>query len=520
VALVALHAVIAWIGRAPGILTGEDDVRYLILGQAIRIGQYRELWSPTQPEHHMYPPGYPALLMAWAAVGGPSFTWLVLLQILLSVVTLILTFDALRRVASPVVALGTLGILAVNPHLLHAAGEVMSETPLAFCFAVALWASVSVRRGMAQTALLIAVAAIAPMMRTVGVVLPAALVVHWLLERRYRDIVVALAVFAVTVGPLFAWTMSDPVQVTGNSYAADLVHKAEGLPLWRTVVNRVFRNGFFYFTQGLPLNLPAPTIAGTRVDNVLVSLTIVLAFMASLVPAYRAIRLGLLALLAMAGLLLMWPWPVARYLVPTLPLLVPLLLLGVEHLAQLVRPRAAVIVVGAFALVITATGASDTTRRVAEVRSCDHSQPLPDPRCMTRDQASFFSAVRYVSDSLPKTARLVAAKAAPLYYYTGRQSIPSAQLAGMDSATFWATLRAQGVGYIVLGALHASEWPALAKHIAQRCADLRLVATFPPRTYLFQLPAASDSATVTRDDRACVAIGQYQHDAKQIMEQP
>ncbi|MEO8619616.1 MAG: hypothetical protein ABI625_01050 [bacterium] len=519
VALVLLNVVLSWAARAPGILTGEDDVRYLILGRALKVGQYRELWSPLQPEHHMYPPGYPALLAAWTAIGGSAFSWLVVLQILLAAGTLLFTFDALRRIAPPFVALGTLLILAVNPHLIHASGAVMSESPLAFCFAVALWASVSMARGPRQTVVLITVAVLAPMMRTMGVVLPVAVVADWLLARRYRDTVVAVAVFAITVGSLFVWTMSDPVVVTGNSYAADLTHKAAGLPLWHTVLNRVFRNGFFYFTQGVPVNLPAPTIAGTRIDNVLVSLLIVVAFAAGFVPSFRRIRLPLFACIAMAALLSMWPWPVARYLSPALPLLVPMLLLGIGSLGEWASPRAAAIGVLSFALVISACGAYATFRRIDEVRPCDHSQPLPDARCMSSDQASFFKVVQYVNDSLPKDARLVAAKAAPLYYYTNRPSLPSAQLTNIDSATFWKRLQDQQVDYVVLGALHASEYPSLAHQLAQRCSDLQIVAAFPPHTYLFRLaPTGATNGAAVHDDRACAAIRKYQHDAQPIPE--
>lgn len=43
VLLLALHAVLAWIGRSPGILTRQDDARYLVLARALRHGQYRDL---------------------------------------------------------------------------------------------------------------------------------------------------------------------------------------------------------------------------------------------------------------------------------------------------------------------------------------------------------------------------------------------------------------------------------------------------------------------------------------------
>lgn len=517
VALVVLHSVLAWVGRAPGLLTGEDDVRYLILGRALKIGQYRELWSPTMPPHHMYPPGYPALLAAWSSIGGTSFSWLVVLQILLSAGTLIFTFAALRRVVPPAVAIGSLLILSVSPPLLHAAGTVMSETPLAFCFAVAFWASVCLERGARQSVILVAIAVVAPMMRTIGVVLPVAVVVDWLLARRYRDALVATTIFVATIGPLFAWTMSDPVVVTGNSYAADLVHKAVGLPLWHTMLNRVGRNGIFYFTQGIPVNLPVPSMRGSRIDNVLATLVIATAFAVGLLPSFRRIRIPCLIVAATGLLLSIWPWPVARYLAPGLPLLVPMLLLGIQYLGVRRSPRVAVISVMSVAAIIAATGATQAFAKVAGVLPCDRSQSLPDTHCMAADKASFFNLVRYVNDSLPRDARFVAAKAAPLYYYTSRQAIPAVQLAGVDSAGFWTRLQAERASYVVLGSLHWSEWPLLAAQLERRCTDLVLLASFPPRTYLFRFDppgaAAGSRTPAVHDERACVAVRQYQHDA-------
>ena len=136
---------------------------------------------------------------------------------------------------------------------------------------------------------------------------------------------------------------------------------------------------------------------------------------------------------------------------------------------------------------------------------------------MSTDQASFFNLVRYVRDSLPPDARLLAAKAAPLYYYTNRQTIPAAQAVGMDTARFWSKLRRERVDYVALGALHITEFPRLAHRLRERCRDLSLVAAFPPRTYLFRIgpvpSAAADSAVgAPRDNRACAAIRQYQLD--------
>ena len=64
-ALVLLHAVLCWLARPAGILTGQDDVEYLVLGQALREGSYHLLFRVDAQLHAQYPPGYPAMIAVW-----------------------------------------------------------------------------------------------------------------------------------------------------------------------------------------------------------------------------------------------------------------------------------------------------------------------------------------------------------------------------------------------------------------------------------------------------------------------
>ena len=142
--LLAIYAVLAWRLRAPAMLTRQDDARYLVLARAIRAGTYRDLLWPGAPWHHMYPPGFPAVLALWTGVGGEAFDWLVVLHILLSALALGAMYLAVRRGMSPRMALLSLAVLAVSPSYIAQAGQVGSESALALCFSVALWASVQI----------------------------------------------------------------------------------------------------------------------------------------------------------------------------------------------------------------------------------------------------------------------------------------------------------------------------------------------------------------------------------------
>ncbi|MCC6432929.1 MAG: glycosyltransferase family 39 protein, partial [Gemmatimonadaceae bacterium] len=221
VLLLALHAVLAWIGRSPGILTRQDDTRYLMLARALRHGQYRDLMWPDAPPHHLYPPGYPALLALWTAIGGEGFDWLVSLHVLMSVATLALAFLAMRKAFGPTVVLCALAVLAVNPSLLEWSGQVASESALALAIALAVYAATCLPEGTAKHTALALAALSAPFMRTAGIVVPVAVVLYYVAERQYKRALVFAVCSALVLVPLLWWTLNDPYAVVGSSYAAD-----------------------------------------------------------------------------------------------------------------------------------------------------------------------------------------------------------------------------------------------------------------------------------------------------------
>lgn len=526
--LLIINACIAWIGRSPGVLTGQDDARYITLAHSLRIGEYRDLMWPGAPWHHMYPPGYPALLTLWTIIGGERFDWLVSLQVLMSTATVALVYFAARRAFSPMIALGAVVLCVVNPSLLDLAGRIDSEVPLAFCLALVVWASTVLAPGRLQAAVILAAAVAAPMIRSVGVVLPVAVVLYWILHRRYREAVLAAVLATIVVGGLLWWTLADSPNVPGSSYAADVKfmaplgnHTSKYVAFLREMFRRVVANLAYYPSQGLTWILPTPTIAGTLIDNVVLSVALSLSTVAGLVRAYRRQSMAMAIILFFIGLLLVWPYQVARFLVPLLPVLYPVILAGAAALAANGGSRARTLAVSTAVLLIAGTGAFRTAIALESSARCRRGDAIPEAACLTPSQASFMAATRFVKQSLPSNARIVSAKSEPLYFYTGHITVPYQPLTILDSAGFWRALQRDSAEYILLGDLHWSEPFRLAGRVKERCRDLQLVAVFPPRAYLFRLPpaASSDSGSAATPVRspgsgsptlsACEAIAKY-----------
>lgn len=512
---IALFAVLAWLNRAPGMLTRQDDARYLLLARAIRAGTYRDVMWPGAPWHHLYPPGYPALLAVWTAVGGERFDSLVVLQITLSVGTLWLTYDATRRVFPRRMALIALGVVVVSPRYLNWAGQVASEGALGVCFSLALWVAVAVPPGRNQTALIILSAILAPLMRSAGMALPLAVLVWWLSERRYRDCAWLVILAAPILGGLVIWTLSDPMPVAGSSYAGDIAVAARGGSSHLfTLATRVASNFGYYLTRALPVLLSAPSIEGTVVDNVLITLLLAAGLGVGIVRAWLRFRLAALLILIMAALLLIWPYQNARFVIPVLALVAPVLLHGLDGIAASMRStRSRALAVG-FGSLLIASGLLSTFRQIAKKRGCVHGLAVP-ANCVSADQASFFRATTFIRDSLPNSARILSAKSEPLYIYGGHPTTPLALWAYRDSTSFWSGLHETHTEFVLLGALQVAELGALAPRLAHQCELLTLVASFAPHTYLFHIEDGQMSAVrgpskaPARRGAACRALEDY-----------
>ena len=486
--VVGFFGVVAWLTRAPGLLTRQDDARYLLLARSMRAGTYRDLMWPGAPWHHLYPPGYPALLAVWVAIGGERFDWLVTLQIALSMAVLTLAYDAARRVYGRRLSLLALCVVSVSPWFVEWSGQVASEGALAVCLTLALWASVALPRGRRQTALIVACAVAAPLMRTAGMALPVSVGLWWASERRFRDCAWLTVVAAPILGLLVAWTIGDPTPVAGSSYVGDIAMAGrQGPSLVVVLATRIVGNFRYYLTRAFPVLLSAPTVQGTLIDNVLIVAVIGVGMTAGLLRGWVRFRLAALLVLATVALLALWPYQNTRFMIPVLCPLTVILLDGLRGLAPRARSRWPIIVTALVACTLTASGLSQTLGMVARMRGCAHGLDVPPANCVTAGQASFFRAATFIHDSLPSDARILSAKSEPLYIYSHHPTTPLSLWAYRDSSSFWNGMQQSHTDFVLLGELQIAERGVLGPRLAAHCQSLALVATFLPHTYLFRI---------------------------------
>ncbi len=510
--LLVLHAALAWLARPAGVLTMQDDAKYVLLGRALRSLSYRELWGTTGAWHAIYPPGFPAALAVWGTVVGERFDALILVNVVASVAALGLAFAIARKLAAPPVALGALAALALNPWLVERAGTLTSE-PLFMLLGTLtvhrlLGAPVRARREW----LVAVLASAAALTRLVGVTLLAGVGVEWLLARRWRAAALVTGLGAVTVGGWLLWSVNAPEQNVGVSYIADARFTGSHQPISPVVVvaRRVARNVPAYLKSELPYRLAVPTVTGTIVDNAASSTLIAAGLATGLLVWWRRGRPVVLYLLAYAVLLAVWPWPESRFVQPLLPLLVPVLLAGLGWLAGRLRPRWGTPVAAGAAVLLAASGARATADQVARMRGCECGGRFPAASCVSVDQASYFAALADLAHRVPAGRNVLTIKAEPMAFYTGYRSPVVWPLLRSESSRFVERLRAAGVSHVLLASLQSSEPRVLAPRMLEHCSAFVTEGTYPPRAYLFRLVAPAEEG----DGSSCRDLARYLEDSR------
>lgn len=508
--LLLVHAGACWFARPIGYLTGQDDLEYVTLGQSLRHGGYSFLFRVDQPLHAQYPPGYPAMLSLWGAVTGDGFHALAALSVILSAGALLLTWTLTRRFFDDRIAIVTLGLLAINPALVNAGGGVASEAPFTFLSMLAIFLVAGEGRSPRYVAWAGVVTILAALTRTIGVVLIGAVGLHWLLQGRWKRVAIFAVASIATVGVWLLWTAAAPEQYGGSSYIADLQNAVRPGVVSAPFGGRILRRIDYYATQGLPFTMGVPTIGGTPVDNVVTTLLLMAGLAIGCWLMLRRWRLAALLILLYGALLLTWTWRTDRFLIPVIPVLVPMLLVGVSMPFAKRRPRVAVVTLATTAILLLAGGLPRVGRQIAERAGCRGWTDLPPAECLSEGQIGFFDAVRYIREAVAPDDLFLAGKPGALWYYSGHQSISYPEANVQEPDSFMPYLKEQGARWILLGTLEQGEWARLAERLEANCTALSLERRFAGQTYLFRVLNEGESVRQSEGaGDACEAVKEY-----------
>lgn len=536
VLIVGVHATLIWLAREPGLLTGQDDAEYILLGRSILDGGYNDIFRLDAPPHRTYPPVYPAALAVWGTLFGERFDSFIAMNLVVSGLSLIVLFFALRHLFGVPLALSVVAVLSLNPIVIEYAGAVRSEPLFILLALVALGALLIAdphrprappaneerrgevgspgadpakrRRPVAWIGLAVVTMLVATMTRSIGVTLIAAIVLHLLLQGRWRTVGIPAIAVVVAVGAWLLWTAAGSEQYVGSSYIAELKSLWAGTSVTGPLPGRAVRFARAYARHGLPWSLGFPTIAGTAVDNAILLILIGTCGAMGLVVFFRRWRPAALWILGYGAFLTIWIFYVDRFVIPIVPLLTACILSGAYTLGRRIGGRTTIVLTAGVA-VILGLGAILQLRSLLGRRiGCDRSAKYPDPACISADQRAYFDALRWIESNTPSDAVFLTAKSGALYLYTGRRSIAFDPMFSEAPDRLVAAIRGRGADWILLSGLYAREHDALAPRLRATCEQLALDAVFAPSTLVFRLDQAQPAADAT-EPAACSALDAY-----------
>lgn len=420
----------AWVGHIG------DDGMYVTTARALADGLgYRYPYSPELEHATRYPILYPAMLAVIARLVTDPMQQLLAMQWhtlahLLAFLALSYAFLVRYLKVAPLLALGLVALVGLNPIVLNLAGQVMSDVPFAGFSMLALFGVAAATRRASPGRIMVAggLIALACMVRYQGVALLAAGILALWGERRFKAGFGLLASFIGAFLPWMLWVVTHRALEYGSNFQM----MTEGMALAR-ILRELSRSAHFVVTKAIPsAYVPAltPTFDGDPfllaappalllAGYGLTFLTI-LGLVAGLIrPRDGVERLVALYALLTVALVAVWNtgynylgyWQSVRLLLAVMPFFA---IFGLRFVAsRLPEPvRARKLVAGGLALgtVLSMAGVG----RALEVEW----RAMADRAMAQRAYSQLFAFVRL---KVPED-RVIASTAVPLMYiYTGRQ---------------------------------------------------------------------------------------------------
>lgn len=321
--------------------TTYDDAHYIILAESLAGGQGYQLINFPRPQmERAFPPGWPILLTPLSRAFPGNYSLLKIFTLCLWLISLPLLYRLFsRRISSPHLEI-ILGLTALNPLLIGTSVTVMSETAYLLFSIIALsifeeWEDG--RGGMWMVAAAAMLAVFTQSIRTIGISLMLAAVIHLLLRRRFRDVLIVLGIFALGVLLQSGWNLGNggvlvssgyEAQVFSGSIADKIVQMVSNL---KGYLNETIAAALVPVFGGRLSSILGPILTG------LINALVLILLAAGFVRAASQLRMSeIYVLIYLAGILAFWNPKVgsvkARFLIPMLPFFYFYLIDGVRFI--------------------------------------------------------------------------------------------------------------------------------------------------------------------------------------------
>lgn len=407
-----------------------DDGIYVVTAKALAEGRgYRLIHLPGAPLQTKYPVLYPAMLaLVWKA--WPSFPENLVAMHALTLLTagaaVGLSYAYLVRYGYFVssVAASACLLCATSPTIIYFADRLLSEMPFALLFVLALWeydGLLESPKTSRPRQFVSGFALAAPLLcRSVGVsLIPAFLWIGWRHRRPLRWAYLGLLVIVL---PWIYWTIANHGEAKRNPI---LGYYTDYLGWWTEIAP--WNAGQFILVNALTLAISVPSVIfgvdalrwKGAVPGVLIALVLGIVALAPMARMPRTSRCLPMCLLSYLALILVWPWPPLRFLVPIAPILAALLLESVATFLRRFLPARPARLTFSALVVLAIVGNLLSLTRIHDL-SHRSDYPFPSAHAEPASWSSYERVFAWIR-SHTKPDDVIASGLDPtIYLYTGR----------------------------------------------------------------------------------------------------
>lgn len=337
VIFLALFTVLATNALTPLISPNGDNVSYIMLAESLASGKgYTNTFYPGEPAETQYPPLLPVLLVPFTLLFGKNFFIMKWIALVFGLLGLLAMYRLFKNISSTDTAWIIALLTAINAPYIFFSASILTETIYVFLSACVLLTVRQIMQTNEAPIKLIVIAALLIALsfyaRTIGATLALSMCGYLFLQKRFKT-AIQLAVFIGLL--LLPWALRS-IQVH-NSYFDQLTEKSAGETDTGSfiVFDRLVQNLPRYAGKSFADLIGGPAIAQYPPYTPLkVAGSLILAGL-FLYGFLRHVKKGLTPeisyLLVYLGILSIWPYHDARFLLPILPFLFYYMLDGLNH---------------------------------------------------------------------------------------------------------------------------------------------------------------------------------------------
>jgi len=336
--ILAIFTLLATNALTPLISPNGDNTSYIILAESLTQGKgYTNTFYPGEPAETQYPPLLPILIVPIIALLGQNFLAMKCIALLFGLLGLTAMYRLIKDISSADTAWMVTLLTAVNAAYIFFSSSILTETIYVFLSACVLILVRKIKQSREDHIGLIIIAALLIALsfyaRTIGATLALSMCGYLFINKRYK----ASILLATFIGLLLLpWALRS-IQVH-NSYFDQLTEKSAGETETGSfiVVYRLAQNLPRYAAKSFADLIGGPTIAQYSPYNPLKITGSLLLSTLFLIGYVRNLRTGFTPentyLIVYLGILAVWPYHDARFLLPILPLLFYYIIEGLQNL--------------------------------------------------------------------------------------------------------------------------------------------------------------------------------------------